>query len=163
MVTIKADYESIFTICQLLKTDNRFEPSKGSQSLFANIIMNRIVIIIISLIVFSTISFAQKEKYQSIFIYNFTKYIKWPDSYNTDKFIIGVYGNSQMFDELVAMVDLKKKSGNGVKMEVQHYESITDIDDCSILFVSGDVVDKLATIDTSTTSKPMLRTIGCFG
>lgn len=57
----------------------------------------------------SSNAWAQKSKYQSIFIYNFIKYIKWPDSYNSGNFIIGVVGNSDIVASLEQMAAAKKK------------------------------------------------------
>lgn len=78
--------------------------------------MKRILILLALFVTITSVSHAQKEKYQSLFIYNFTKYIKWPDSYNSEKFIIGVIGDSEILQSLNAMAASKRKTGNGVKL-----------------------------------------------
>lgn len=103
-----------------------------------------------------SVNHAQKEKYQSLFIYNFTKYIKWPDSYNSDKFVIGVLGNSAIFTSLSEMALAKKKTGNGLVIEVKKYSSVDEIDGCNILFVSENAIDNLGQIDSRTSTKPIL-------
>ena len=118
--------------------------------------MKRILLIFFVFTIFSSISFAQKEKYQSLFIYNFTKYIKWPESYNGEKFVIGVIGNSEILSALNEMASSKKKTGTGEVIEIKKYSSVENIDDCNILFVSNDAVNNLEKIVDQTSSKPIL-------
>jgi vacuolar-type H+-ATPase subunit F/Vma7 len=120
------------------------------------LIMRRIVIIFFSLLLLSSYSFAQKEKYESLFIYNFTKYIKWPDTYNEGRFLIGVLGNSDIYGSLQTMAGTKKKTGTGAAIEVKKYESFEDMDDCNILFISTDAIDNLTEIEEATANKPVL-------
>ena len=118
--------------------------------------MKRAILIIFLGLIFNTTSFAQKEKYESLFIYNFTKYIKWPDSYNQGKFVIGVLGNSSIYQSLNEMAESKKKTSSGSNLEVIKYSSITDIGECNILFVSENMINKIDEIDGGTTGKPIL-------
>ena len=118
--------------------------------------MKKILLISFLFIVFVNTSHAQKEKYQSLFIYNFTKYIKWPDSYNSGKFVIGVIGNSPIIESINSMVVSKKKTKAGSVIEVKAYASIDEIGDCNILFVSEDAVDILGQIDDKMAAKPIL-------
>ena len=118
--------------------------------------MKKILLIFFLMMAIVSVSHAQKEKYQSLFIYNFTKYIKWPDSYNSDKFVIGVLGNSAIFTSLNEMALAKKKTGNGLVIEVKKYSSVDEIDGCNILFVSENAIDNLGQIDSRTSTKPIL-------
>jgi len=118
--------------------------------------MKRIILFSLFAIAVSFSSYAQKEKYQSLFIYNFTKYIKWPESYNAGKFVIGVIGNSDILESLNAMASSKKKTSSGLTIEVKKYSSIAEIDDCNILFVSQDSAGDLGQIESNTSSKPVL-------
>lgn len=118
--------------------------------------MKRILTILFLIVTIVSVSHAQKEKYQSLFIYNFTKYIKWPDTYNSEKFVIGVIGDSEIIKSLNSMAASKKKTGTGTMIEVKKYGSVSEIDDCNILFVSQDAVNELGQIDNQTSSKPVL-------
>jgi hypothetical protein len=101
-------------------------------------------------------SYAQKEKYESLFIYNFTKYIKWPDNYNPGKFTIGVLGNSKIYASLDAMVKSKGTTGSGATLEVVKYENLGDIAECNILFISEDTIESLAEADSATEGSSVL-------
>jgi hypothetical protein len=117
----------------------------------------RSVLLFIFLLVFcGNISFAQKEKYESLFIYNFTKYIKWPDDYNPDKFVIGVIGESDIVGALETMANYKKTSGTGLPLEVVKYGSVQDIGTCNMLFVCDDSIGYLAEIVNKTSASPVL-------
>lgn len=118
--------------------------------------MRRIILIFFSVIVISNLSFAQKEKYESLFIYNFTKYIKWPDSYNAGQFVIGVIGKSDIYESIESMVNAKKKTGTGADMEVVKYGAVGEIGTCNILFVSDDIIASLPDIVNKTATNPIL-------
>lgn len=118
--------------------------------------MKRIILLFLIFFAVLNTTYAQKEKYQSLFIYNFTKYIKWPDSYNSDKFIIGVIGDSDILESLNSMASSKKKTATGKEMQVKKYSSVSEIDDCHILFVSESVASDLGQIVNNTSSKPIL-------
>ena len=47
-------------------------------------------------------------KIKAIYIYNFTKYIEWPESYRQGNFVIGIVGNnSTLVNELKKMATVK--------------------------------------------------------
>ena len=118
--------------------------------------MRKILLFILINFIFISIALAQKEKYESLFIYNFTKYIKWPDGYNSGNFLIGVIGNSSIYQSLDEMAVSKKKTSSGADLEVVKYNSIADIGNCNILFISEDVIDNLPEIEAATSDRPIL-------
>ena len=97
---------------------------------------------------------AQKEKFHSLFIYNFSKYIKWPENAPSDKFVIGVLGSSQMVKTLEATSANKKI--NGADIVVRQLNSPTDIQDCHILYVSQNESNKISQVTSSTGKNPVL-------
>lgn len=72
-------------------------------------------------------------RFHSIFIYNFTKYIQWPTSQQSAEFIIGVYGNSPISEELEKITS--NKSVGTQKIVVKRFKNISEVSDCHILFV----------------------------
>jgi hypothetical protein len=86
-------------------------------------------------VVFFNTSFAQKAKYQSIFIYNFSKYVKWPEHEGNGGFIIGVLGNSEIQKSLEDMAAMKK-STQGLNINVIKYSDISEIQPCHMLIVA---------------------------
>lgn len=99
-------------------------------------------------------AWAQKERYHSIFIYNFSKYVKWPDAQNSGTFVIGVLGTSAIQNDLKAMAATKQV--NGMTIEVKQFSSATEVSDCHILYVSASESAKLNQVLSNTKSKPVL-------
>lgn len=118
--------------------------------------MKRFLLFSLLFFVIVTTTNAQKERFQSLFIYNFTKYIKWPESYNSGKFVIGIIGDSPIINSINKMATSKKKTKDGAAIEVKYYGSVNEIDDCNILFVSENVIGELSKITTQVASKPVL-------
>jgi len=81
---------------------------------------------------------AQVRNYsiQANIIYHFTKYIDWPPSKKTGDFIIGVTGDSPLYDALVENISHKLVNGRRIIIKKINSSSITF--DCHILFVSED-------------------------
>jgi len=74
------------------------------------------------------------DNMKAAFIYNFTKYIKWPNLDNNHVFKIGVLGNSEItisLQELAAKKLIERKS-----IEVFHFKAVQDLKFCHILFIS---------------------------
>lgn len=81
------------------------------------------------------VSFAQKDRVQTMFIYNFTKYIKWPDNYVPNSFVIGILGDSPLADDLGNMASLKKQI-NGKPITVKNFRVPQEVHECQILILS---------------------------
>ena len=57
----------------------------------------------------STTSYDVNAKMKGLFIYSFTRYIKWPEHMGTGDFVIGIYGEYEsLFNELNNMAQTKK-------------------------------------------------------
>jgi hypothetical protein len=116
----------------------------------ASVVLVGLLMIILS----SQSSWAQKEKYHSIFIYNFSKYVKWPDAQNSGKFVIGVLGTSAIQKDLKSMAAVKQV--HGMSIEIKQFSSAAEISDCHILYVSATESGLLDQVLSKTSSKPIL-------
>jgi len=78
--------------------------------------------------------FGQKEKIQSVFIYNFiTKYVEWPSSYKNGDFVIGVLGNSPIISELEDLA-YNRNVGNQ-RITIKTFKSAEDVTACHVLYI----------------------------
>ncbi len=76
-------------------------------------------------------------KIKAIYIYNFTKYIEWPETYKEGNFVVGVLGsNSPLLNELSKMAD-SKMVGNQ-KLEIKNISSCSTTDKYNIIYVVSD-------------------------
>jgi len=62
-------------------------------------------------------SYGQNEKFKALFMYNFTKYLEWPEAYRQGDFVITVVGNSAIADELKAIASRKKVGFQSIKVK----------------------------------------------
>lgn len=126
-------------------------------------IYKNIVLITFFLLICSSMTKLQAQqsfedtRYQvySIFIYNFTKYIQWPDEYNSGEFIIGVFGETKLIKELDKLAQLRNV--NGRKIVVKTYNSIKEVDaKCHILFIDVTQSNNLSDVLEKTKTRSML-------
>jgi hypothetical protein len=87
-------------------------------------------------------------------IYHFTKYINWPDNTKSGDFVIGVIGETPLFEEL-QNATLNKKAGNQ-KIVIKSFSGKQSFYDCQILFISEDESSCLKNVSTVTHEKPVL-------
>lgn len=73
-------------------------------------------------------------KAQAMFVYNFSRLIEWPANYKVGNFVIGVLGNSTIYNELVAFTAGKKAGTQDIS--VVKFKDVSEIANCHILFVS---------------------------
>lgn len=78
---------------------------------------------------------AQNYKMHSVFVYSFTRYVIWPESYNTGDFEILVLGDSPIIEELKTMAQAKKVGDRTIK--VKKISSPSEIRKCQMLFVAA--------------------------
>lgn len=88
-------------------------------------------------------------------IYHFTKYINWPDDKKSGDFVIGVVGNSPLFEKLKNLVGQSKMVGNQ-QIVVRKFSAASSSFNCHILFVSESESSSLKKIVTATDSNPVL-------
>ena len=82
---------------------------------------------------------------KAAFIYNFAKYVEWPDSVFKGKreFCIGTLGRSQIDRELV---DLAGKSVQGRNIVFRQFNSPEEASQCQVLFISRSELARLESI-----------------
>lgn len=68
-----------------------------------------------------------------MYIYNFTRYVDWPENYKANDFVIGVLGDCEIYNELITFTD-KKKVGNQ-SISIVCFNNIEDIKKCHILYI----------------------------
>ena len=94
---------------------------------------------------------------KSVFVYNFTKYINWPEFEKKEFFTITVLGDNQIFHPLKLIAE--KKMVSGKKIKVKLIKTVQEIEPCEILFISGSFTDDIKIILKKINGKNVL-TIG---
>lgn len=104
--------------------------------------MKKITLILISLLIFTSgfvvldTDVDTNSKFKAVFIYNFTKYIEWPETYRDGSFVIGVYGESPLYKELTKMAQTKKVANQSIT--IVKFSTLNDLKKSHILYISKD-------------------------
>lgn len=69
----------------------------------------------------------------SMMVFNFVKYVQWPSDDNTKEFIIGVIGNSDIYNTLNSWYAGKAK-GNKVYV-IKKFKDASELSDCQVVFI----------------------------
>jgi hypothetical protein len=83
-------------------------------------------------------------------IYHFTKYIDWPADKKTGDFIIGVTGESALYDEL--KVSTAGKTVGQQRIVIREFSPSATTFNCHILFVTAEESRRIKKIAATTTS-----------
>ena len=67
-------------------------------------------------------------------IYHFSKYIDWPDAQKSGDFVIGIVGDSPMFEALQKAT--RNKTVGAQQIIIKKFSTIQNSYDCQILFIS---------------------------
>lgn len=80
---------------------------------------------------------AQEKNYKaySVYVYNFIKYIEWPEESKKGDFIIAIIGNSPISAELKTLAATKK--ANGQTIVIKQFATVAEVDRCQILYISA--------------------------
>lgn len=96
-----------------------------------------------ALILVSANTFAQDRPMHEIYsmmVFNFIKYVQWPDHDQTGEFVIGVVGNEDIYNTLKEWYGGKAKGSK--TYVVKKFNSGSDVTDCHLIFLdksrSGD-------------------------
>ena len=93
-------------------------------------------------------------KIQANIIYRFTKYIDWPASKKNGDFIIGIVGDSPLYDDLKTL-SATKTVGNQ-RIAVVKMSSSANSYSCHMLFISEEESSSLKRIASLTAGVPVL-------
>ena len=106
----------------------------------------KLILVVGFVLLFSTSSFAQEGKFKALYIYNFTKYMKWPESKESGDFIIGVVGASDVNDALIQLSKAKKVQDVRTIIIKQFGSSEDVTSDCHIVYLSPSLSKELPII-----------------
>jgi hypothetical protein len=71
----------------------------------------------------------------SMLIFNFIKYIEWPDDTKSGDFIIAVYGDDDVFNQLSKLYGQRKIKGQTA--EIVNVSDVSSLSDAHIIYISS--------------------------
>lgn len=113
----------------------------------------------LSFIALILVSFIQPTKdvnlrVKAVYVYKFAQYVDWPKSFKTGDFIIGVFGDDKLYNEMQTSYSNKMIGNQTIK--IKKYDAVADVEQCHILFVAEKNSDKVAEMVKKYKSKSTL-------
>lgn len=94
---------------------------------------------------------------KTTYIYNFTKYVQWPEPDTSATFNIVILGDSNIHNSLQELSEISEVADK--KINLKRIQSIEEIEGCHILFISGSVDSLLSQVIEKAREKNIL-TVG---
>ena len=91
---------------------------------------------------------------KALFVYHFTKYVEWPAERRDSKFVIGIYGQTDILNDLMKITSNKLVDKKEISIEL-----ITDpekINMCNIIYIPNNNINELKTIVKQTKNSGVL-------
>ncbi len=95
------------------------------------------------------------QRLKVVYLFNFTRYIDWPDASVGDDFAIAVAGDAHLAEALRAL-EHRDERAEGRPIRVRALDAGSRFDDAQILFVGAGAVSELPRIRAHTDGKPIL-------
>jgi hypothetical protein len=98
--------------------------------------MKMLKALVVSLLLVSSAAVAQERSAQEVYsmmVYNFTKYVQWPDHAGGGEFVIGVVGNTEIYNTLNGWYGGKARGSK--TYVIKKFNSSSDVTDCHVLFI----------------------------
>ncbi len=83
----------------------------------------------------STVSAQERPIHEvySMMLFNFTKYVQWPDHNNGGEFVIGVIGNTDVYNTLTGWYAGKPRGSK--TYVIKKFNSAAEVSNCHVLFI----------------------------
>lgn len=106
--------------------------------------MKRGITIVLMMLLALRLGFSQVNtvsQAQAMYIYNFSRLIQWPTGSNNGEFVIGVFGDNELYKTLSSFVTNKKVGTQSIA--VKAYDDPQSISGCHILFIGDGRIGRL--------------------
>jgi hypothetical protein len=105
----------------------------------------------------SSTVFAQERPMNEVYsmmVYNFIKYVQWPDHAEGGEFVIGVVGNVDVYNTLNTWYGGKPRGGKSYV--IKRFNSAADVADCHVVFIDKSKSHDFDAINTKVKGKGTL-------
>jgi hypothetical protein len=100
--------------------------------------------------------YAQDVDYKAytLFVYNFMKYVEWPEAQSKGDFVVGIYGDSPIQKELQTLAVGKKLKGRNIVIKA--IAKPEDAASCQLLYVASSKSSGIKQLKDLMKDKPVL-------
>lgn len=113
--------------------------------------------VFLAFVFFTSQAVAQERPVHEIYaamLYNFIKYVQWPDETAPGEFVVGVIGDENLFNTLKTWYDGKPKGNK--KYVIRKLENGADAAACQVVYIGKSKNREFENIKASTTGKAIL-------
>ncbi|WP_075602903.1 YfiR family protein [Saccharicrinis aurantiacus] len=111
-------------------------------------------ILVLIMAIMSLSATGQQSMFKALFLFNFAKYIEWPQSSNQKDFIIGIYGSDDVEDELKKLASSRKI--NAKTIIIKKVGSPDEAKGANILYIPTSKSNSIDEITKSLLNEPTL-------
>lgn len=90
----------------------------------------------------------------SMMVFNFTKYVQWPDHTASGEFVIGVIGNANVYNTLNTWYGGKPRGSK--TYVIKKFNSAADVTDCHVVFIDKTKSGEFETVNNKVQGKGTL-------
>jgi hypothetical protein len=102
-------------------------------------------------------AFSQERPIHEVYtmmVFNFTKYVQWPDQDKAGEFVIGVIGNDDVYKTLTTWYSGKTK---GAKTYViKKFNNASEVSDCAVLYIDKSKSNEFDAVNSKVKGKGTL-------
>lgn len=102
-------------------------------------------------------AFAQERPIHEVYsmmVYNFTKYVQWPDHTASGEFVIGVVGNVNMYNTLNTWYGGKPRGSK--TYVIKKFNSAAEVTDCHVVYIDKSKSNEFDAINAKVQGKGTL-------
>jgi hypothetical protein len=100
---------------------------------------------------------ASEYEVKAAFLYNFARFVEWPEGASGNQFVIGVFGEDPFGSVLDQTVGGKRVGGN--ELVLRRFRSLESLEPCQILFIAAGEQGRFAEVVAALHGAPVL-TVG---
>lgn len=93
-------------------------------------------------------------KAYTLFVYNFMKYVEWPEAQSKGDFVLCIMGDSPIKNELMGLASTKKLKGRNIIIKT--ISKPEEAAGCQLLYVPGSKSGNIKILKEQMTGKPIL-------
>jgi hypothetical protein len=98
--------------------------------------MKKINVLVVAALLISGSVFSQDRPVHEVYsmmVFNFTKYVQWPDHAASGEFVIGVVGNADIYNTLNGWYGGKPRGSK--TYIIKRFNSAADVTECHVLYI----------------------------
>ena len=98
--------------------------------------MKKMNVLVVAALLISGSVFSQERplhEVHSMMVFNFTKYVQWPDHATSGEFVIGVVGNADIYNTLNGWYGGKPRGSK--TYIIKKFNSASEVTDCHVLYI----------------------------